>query len=83
MPHKFTNTVSRQCCHSVFQRESLILFFTVIACDPDQSDAKMKLAEVYETMNEPKKALSLVYEGKCYIGFSIKFKVRSTYSFSY
>jgi general transcription factor 3C polypeptide 3 (transcription factor C subunit 4) len=42
---------------------SLTTFRTVIHGDPDQDDAKMKLAELYEEMNEPKKALSLVYEG--------------------
>jgi hypothetical protein len=46
----------------------------VIACDPEQTDAKMKLAELYETMNEPRKALSLVYEGNYYSNpvYSIK-----------
>jgi general transcription factor 3C polypeptide 3 (transcription factor C subunit 4) len=36
---------------------------SVIAVDPSNSDAKMKLAEVYEIMNEPRKALDLVYQG--------------------
>ena len=31
--------------------------------DPTNNDAKMKLAEIYEILNEPRKALELVYEG--------------------
>ena len=31
--------------------------------DPANNDAKMKLAEIYEIMGEPRKALDLVYEG--------------------
>lgn len=61
MPYKFTSTVSSQAI-TEFWWEYLIIF-SVIACDGDQNDAKMKLAELYETMNEPKKALNLVYEG--------------------
>ncbi len=38
-------------------------FFSVKEIDPTNNDAKMKLAEVYESMNEPRKALELVYEG--------------------
>ncbi|KAJ3890163.1 hypothetical protein GG344DRAFT_89051 [Lentinula edodes] len=30
--------------------------------DPTNNDAKMKLAEIYEIMNEPRKALDLVYQ---------------------
>ncbi|KAJ3881396.1 hypothetical protein F5051DRAFT_397138 [Lentinula edodes] len=30
--------------------------------DPTNNDAKMKLAEIYEVMNEPRKALDLVYQ---------------------
>ncbi|KAF9526180.1 hypothetical protein CPB83DRAFT_896331 [Crepidotus variabilis] len=30
--------------------------------DPSNTDAKMKLAEIYEIINEPRKALDLVYE---------------------
>jgi general transcription factor 3C polypeptide 3 (transcription factor C subunit 4) len=36
---------------------------TVLGSDPENRDAKLKLAEVYEALNEPKKALALVYEG--------------------
>jgi len=31
--------------------------------DPAHNEAKMKLAEIYEILNEPRKALDLVYEG--------------------
>ena len=31
--------------------------------DPTNNDAKMKLAEIYEIMGEPRKALDLVYQG--------------------
>jgi general transcription factor 3C polypeptide 3 (transcription factor C subunit 4) len=36
----------------------------VKSADPDNNDAKMKLAEIYEMLNEPRKALELVYEGE-------------------
>ncbi|KAJ7848411.1 hypothetical protein B0H13DRAFT_2361910 [Mycena leptocephala] len=35
---------------------------TVRKADPNDNEAKMKLAEVYEILNEPRKALDLVYE---------------------
>lgn len=41
----------------------LTLLVTVISVDPSNNDAKMKLAEIYEIMNEPRKALDLVYQG--------------------
>jgi general transcription factor 3C polypeptide 3 (transcription factor C subunit 4) len=37
--------------------------FTVIAADPSANDAKMRLAEIYEVLNDPRKALDLVYQG--------------------
>ncbi len=37
--------------------------FAVRLADPANNDAKMKLAEIYEIMGEPRKALDLVYEG--------------------
>jgi hypothetical protein len=37
--------------------------FKVKVVDPTNNDAKMKLAEIYEILNEPRKALELVYEG--------------------
>ena len=35
----------------------------VIEADPAHNDAKMRLAEIYEVLNEPRKALELVYQG--------------------
>jgi len=35
----------------------------VIEADPTHNEAKMKLAELYEIMDEPRKALDLVYQG--------------------
>jgi hypothetical protein len=35
----------------------------VIDADPTHNEAKMKLAELYEIMDEPRKALDLVYQG--------------------
>jgi general transcription factor 3C polypeptide 3 (transcription factor C subunit 4) len=35
----------------------------VIDADQTNNDAKMKLAELYEIMDEPRKALGLVYQG--------------------
>lgn len=37
--------------------------YSVVATDPSNNDAKMKLAEIYEITNEPRKALNLVYQG--------------------
>jgi len=41
----------------------IFVFTSVTAGDSEHNDAKMKLAELYEAMNEPRKALNLVYEG--------------------
>jgi general transcription factor 3C polypeptide 3 (transcription factor C subunit 4) len=38
-------------------------FRLVITADPTHKDAKMKLAEVYEILDEPRKALELVTQG--------------------
>ena len=35
----------------------------VIQADPTNNDAKMKLAEIFEILNEPRKALELVMQG--------------------
>ena len=35
----------------------------MINADPTHNEAKMKLAELYEIMDEPRKALDLVYQG--------------------
>jgi general transcription factor 3C polypeptide 3 (transcription factor C subunit 4) len=40
-----------------------LCFRTVTHVDPNHNDSKMKLAEIYEILNEPRKALELVYEG--------------------
>ena len=37
---------------------------TVLLADPSHRDAKMELASIYEILNEPKKALDLVMQGK-------------------
>lgn len=37
--------------------------YTVIEADPGHNEAKMKLAELYEILDEPRKALDLVYQG--------------------
>jgi general transcription factor 3C polypeptide 3 (transcription factor C subunit 4) len=38
-------------------------FVSVKSADPTNNEAKMNLAEIYEILNEPRKALELVYEG--------------------
>ena len=38
----------------------------VRVADSTNNEAKMKLAEIYEITNEPRKALTLVYEGASY-----------------
>ncbi|KIM89674.1 hypothetical protein PILCRDRAFT_812481 [Piloderma croceum F 1598] len=43
-------------------REAVDLYKTVIDADPTHNEAKMKLAELYEIMDEPRKALDLVYQ---------------------
>jgi hypothetical protein len=42
---------------------NLLEFHVVRSADPSLNDTKMKLAEIYEILNEPRKALELVYEG--------------------
>ncbi len=37
--------------------------YSVLNNEPDNRQAKLRLAEVYEVQNDPKKALALVYEG--------------------
>jgi hypothetical protein len=52
---------------TLLQMQYLIFIYLVNASvrlvDPANNDAKMKLAEIYEIMGEPRKALDLVYEG--------------------
>ncbi|KAG8215367.1 hypothetical protein J3R82DRAFT_8964 [Butyriboletus roseoflavus] len=43
-------------------REASEVYKQVIDADPFNTDAKMKLAELYEIMDEPRKALELVYQ---------------------
>ncbi|EIW74984.1 TPR-like protein [Coniophora puteana RWD-64-598 SS2] len=43
-------------------REAAEVYQQVIDADPANNDAKMKLAELYEIMDEPRKALALVYQ---------------------
>ncbi|KAG6888878.1 hypothetical protein C0995_005133 [Termitomyces sp. Mi166 len=43
-------------------KEAAEVYEQVRIADPTHNEAKMKLAEIYELMNEPKKALELVYE---------------------
>lgn len=38
----------------------------MVDADPTHNEAKMKLAELYEILDEPRKALDLVYQGKQY-----------------
>ena len=51
---------------SIFFKRSILYILggtSVRLVDPANNDAKMKLAEIYEIMGEPRKALDLVYEG--------------------
>ena len=51
--------------HSMFISPLYLLYVDhvlVRLADPTNNDAKMKLAEIYEIMGEPRKALDLVYE---------------------
>ncbi|KAH9921621.1 TPR-like protein [Fomitopsis serialis] len=43
-------------------REAAEVYEHVIAADPTHNEAKMKLAEIYEILNEPRKALELVFQ---------------------
>lgn len=52
------------CCSNVHTS-----VFTVITADPTHNEAKMKLAEIYEILNEPRKALDLVLQGMSLISF--------------
>ncbi|EIN05645.1 TPR-like protein [Punctularia strigosozonata HHB-11173 SS5] len=42
--------------------EAAEVYEHVISMDPTHNDAKLKLAEIYEILNEPRKALDLVYQ---------------------
>ncbi|KAJ6595740.1 hypothetical protein DFH09DRAFT_146419 [Mycena vulgaris] len=43
-------------------RESVDVYEYIRLVDPSHNEAKMKLAEIYEILGEPRKALDLVYE---------------------
>ncbi|KAG5653250.1 hypothetical protein H0H81_001507 [Sphagnurus paluster] len=43
-------------------KEAAEVYEHVRVADPTHNEAKMKLAEIYEILNEPRKALELVYE---------------------
>ncbi|RDB18196.1 Transcription factor tau subunit sfc4 [Hypsizygus marmoreus] len=43
-------------------KEAAEVYEHVRLADPTHNETKMKLAEIYETLNEPRKALELVYE---------------------
>ncbi|KIM34146.1 hypothetical protein M408DRAFT_91230 [Serendipita vermifera MAFF 305830] len=43
-------------------KEAEQTYLSVLENEPDNRQAKLRLAEVYEVQNEPKKALALVYE---------------------
>ncbi|KAE9396193.1 TPR-like protein, partial [Gymnopus androsaceus JB14] len=43
-------------------KEAADIYEHVRLADPTNNDAKMKLAEIYEILNEPRKALDLVYQ---------------------
>ncbi|KII83764.1 hypothetical protein PLICRDRAFT_118961 [Plicaturopsis crispa FD-325 SS-3] len=51
-------------CHRMLgdSSEAARVYEHIIAGDPSNNEAKMKLAEVYEILNETRKALALVYE---------------------
>ena len=53
------NTVNHGPSYSISSLTNLNL---VRLADPTNNEAKMKLAEIYEIMNQPRKALDLVYE---------------------
>ena len=57
------NKVSSQL--TLYQVLCLTLPTLVRLADPTHNDAKMKLAEIYEVLNEPRKALDLVLQGEC------------------
>ncbi|KIM61704.1 hypothetical protein SCLCIDRAFT_1215803 [Scleroderma citrinum Foug A] len=43
-------------------RNAAEVYKQVVDADPSNNDARMKLAEIYEIMDEPRKALELVYQ---------------------
>jgi hypothetical protein len=48
-----------------------LILAAVRLADPAHNEAKMKLAEIYEILNEPRRALELVYEGQSQIQYHL------------
>lgn len=61
-----------------FLNSQVIYPFSVRLADPTHNDAKMKLAEIYELLNEPRKALELVYEGEGFLSLLFLHLMRIT-----
>ncbi|KAI0315216.1 hypothetical protein OF83DRAFT_1133046 [Amylostereum chailletii] len=52
-----------RCCHMLGDLEDAAeVYESVVAADPSSNDTKMLLAEIYEVLGEPRKALELVYQ---------------------
>ncbi|KAI0063565.1 TPR-like protein [Artomyces pyxidatus] len=52
-----------RCCHMLgYLQDAAEVYESVLANDPSLNDAKMRLAGIYEVLNEPRKALDLVYQ---------------------
>jgi len=58
-----------RCLSCVNVIRQLTFSMVVRLADPTINEAKMKLAEIYEILNEPRKALDLVYEGSFLVLF--------------
>ncbi|KAI0269808.1 TPR-like protein [Gloeopeniophorella convolvens] len=51
------------CYHMVGQlQDATEVYETILSLDPSLNDVKMRLAEIYEVLHEPRKALDLVYQ---------------------
>lgn len=66
---KFMNMVSSTVAEKTSQR---VDDWIVVMADPTHNEAKMKLAEIYEILNEPRKALDLVLQGEFALSFPVK-----------
>jgi len=52
------------CYHMLGQlQDATEVYETILSLDPSSNDVKMRLAGIYEVLNEPRKALDLVYQG--------------------
>ncbi len=56
----YETSTSQSPSHSKRKRN---ISFLVLSLDPSSNDVKMRLAGLYEVLNEPRKALDLVYQG--------------------